>query len=392
MVAPDRYGQVQRDQTVFIFGAGASAACGTPLTNEILWRAFTEESVYAELCRNGERAVDVKCVGDCLKEHFHVPEEGAQKEDFPSLTLLLSILDISIDRNRPFPPSDTFPNGLSREDLAKARGSLEYIVFGVLDHYLKNAAGNAQRDLLQSSLVAEKEGPQVISLNYDIIADAAMCQIAQDRKGSLGRLDYACDVNTDVYLRTKTGEFRVPYGKLLKLHGSLNWLFCPGCQALQIGMSASGTAIADSSMMRALYEYRSLDKHYLCSEFGCKACLCVYCQTPLRPVMITPSFAKDYRNPHIQKVWYEAERLLRRCEQAYFIGYSLPDDDIEVVHLLRRGLEGLPASQITVVAGTDDPAMHRRYVSLFGKVDWQPGGFEPWLKRKHLPRSSAAVA
>ena len=57
----------------------------------------------------------------------------------------------------------------------------------------------------------------------------------------------------------------------------------------------------------------------------------------------------------------------------HFIGYSLPDDDIEVVHLLRRGLEGLDGRQITVVARDNDPRMRRRYVSLFGpEIDWQP--------------------
>src|SRR4051812_7632449 len=124
----------ERDQTVVIFGAGASAACGTPLTNEILWRAFSDESVHSVLSRSKERAEDLDRVRYCLTNHFHVPETAAQKEDYPSLTLLLSMLDLSIERNRPFPASKLFPSGLSREDLAKARGALEYIIFGVLDH------------------------------------------------------------------------------------------------------------------------------------------------------------------------------------------------------------------------------------------------------------------
>src|SRR5258707_11934149 len=95
----------QREQTVVIFGAGASAACGTPLTNEILWKAFHDEDVKRDLTRNNERAEDLERVLYCLTNHFHVPASGAKPEDYPSLTLLLSLLDLSIDRNRPMPAS-----------------------------------------------------------------------------------------------------------------------------------------------------------------------------------------------------------------------------------------------------------------------------------------------
>ena len=61
-------------------------------------------------------------------------------------------------------------------------------------------------------------------------------------------------------------------------------------------MSESGKAIADSSMVEELYHFKALNKHYLCSEESCDKCQCKYCGTPLRAVMITPSFVKDYRN------------------------------------------------------------------------------------------------
>jgi hypothetical protein len=115
----------ERFQTVVIFGAGASAACGAPITNEILWKGFCDEAVVRALKRSGERAEEIERVWYCLTEHFHVPQHGATKEDFPSLTLLLSILDMSIDRNRPLPPSKKYPAGLSREELAKVRASVE---------------------------------------------------------------------------------------------------------------------------------------------------------------------------------------------------------------------------------------------------------------------------
>jgi hypothetical protein len=378
---------VERSETVLIFGAGASAGCGTPVTNEILWRAFCDPEIRSELERDPERKHDIEQVEYCLIQHFHIPDaDRRRKEDFPSLTLLLSILDLSIERNRPFAASERFPRGMSREELARARRSIEFIIFAVLDYYLRRATGSAQRDLMFDPHVWGADGPQIISLNYDVIADTVLCALAQRERGDDARLDYGCDVRTEAYKR------RRPYGKLLKLHGSLNWLYCPGCQALQIGMSESGRNIADSTMLRALYDFRPLDRHYLCSKSGCTVCSCQYCDTPLRAVMITPSFVKDYRNPHIERVWYEAEYLLRRCRRAYVIGYSLPDDDLEVIHLLRRGLEGCDSRNITVVTNADDQAMRRRYVSLFGKdIDWYTRGFEEWMGTRQLDRDPGRV-
>ena len=71
-----------RDTTVLIFGAGASKASGTPLTNEILWQAFCDPGVRHALAGQG-RGEDLKRVRDCLIEHFHIPiPDHAGVEDF----------------------------------------------------------------------------------------------------------------------------------------------------------------------------------------------------------------------------------------------------------------------------------------------------------------------
>ena len=98
--------------------------------------------------------------------------------------------------------------------------------------------------------------------------------------------------------------------------------------------------------------------------------------------MITPSFVKDYRNSHINRIWYQAELFLREATDAYIIGYSLPNDDLEVIHLLRRGLQHLPPKNITVVVHNPDDSILRRYVSLFGsEINVEPFGFEQWTKQ-----------
>src|SRR5688572_5287023 len=62
---------------------------------------------------------------------------------------------------------------------------------------------------------------------------------------------------------------------------------------------------------------------------------------------------------------------------------SIRAPDMAVVHLLRRGLEGLNGKLITVVTGGHNDAMRQRYTSLFGQeIDWQPIGFLAWLGKR----------
>jgi hypothetical protein len=80
----------------------------------------------------------------------------------------------------------------------------------------------------------------------------------------------------------------------------------------------------------------------------------------------------------------------RSCaaERVVFIGYSLPDDDVEVVYLLKRSLAHLDPSRISVVEysadGQDvalvDHPVGRRYRALFGdNVQWYARGLDAWL-------------
>jgi hypothetical protein len=113
---------------------------------------------------------------------------------------------------------------------------------------------------------------------------------------------------------------------------------------------------------------------------------CPTCQTKLRPLLVAPTHLKDYRNPHLAQVWYEAERVLRESRRVIFIGYSLPEDDVEVIYLLKRGIAHLQPAQITVVEyDPSNPALSahavgRRYRTLFGDgIDWHPEGMDAWL-------------
>jgi hypothetical protein len=213
-------GRSMTSNVIVLFGAGATKACGGPLTNEILGQAF-EPAVRSEI----EREYYIDLLDRFLIENFHLPPQQADRSesDYPALPLLLSLVDTAIDRNQPMGPTWTV------DLLRQVRRALQYLVFALLEYKLRRLNHNYYADLLDALDPARSAPPTVISLNYDIIIDNAMV------KHSDRLPDYGCDIITDRY-RTQ------PHlGTLLKIHGSLNWSYCPGCNRLDLGVAQSGS-------------------------------------------------------------------------------------------------------------------------------------------------------
>ncbi|HXU80014.1 MAG TPA: hypothetical protein VN914_01365, partial [Polyangia bacterium] len=367
-------------------GAGATAACGGPMTASILPDAYqaVRDGADRELFGREDFFPELATF---LKDEFHVNPFAAAappKEAYPPLPLLLSLVDTALDRKQPL----GLKYGL--RELRKVRQAVEYVVFALLDHRLRQipAGHNYYRKALE--LVRERTGedPAVITLNYDILVDNAM--LGRNEERAITAIpDYGVEL---AYSRAIQPEKR---GTLLKIHGSLNWFYCPACNRLSLGISRSL-----ASTYKVTYELFSaghdLNKWYTCHGMPCAQCGEVAGQDSqafVEPLLITPTHLKDYRNPHISRLWYLAEKTLREAERVVFVGYSLPEDDLEVAYLLKRALTSKKPEQITVVEY--DPkekrslAQHdvgRRYRSLLGvqEVGWRTDGFQGWIDNPRL--------
>lgn len=362
---------------IVIFGAGATKACGGPLTSEILPNIFAHKEEI-------EREGFIELLNSFLKESFHVPTKISIRKPYhyPPLPLLLSLIDISIDRKQPL------GSNWDSDKLINVRDALEYGIFALLEYELRRLHANWYWVLLDMLTSQAHVQPNAISLNYDIIVDNTIVHLIEEKYQNPGFPDYGCDIATLIYQELPK------HGMLMKLHGSLNWLYCPGCHRLDIGISDSGRSkIAEDGystikVLEQLYHENPLEPRY-----GCHGSACLECGTFVRPVLITPTQSKDYRNPHISQVWYKAERLLREADRAIIVGYSLPEDDINVIYLLKRGLSHLDTSMITVVEfdkkrrKINKHPVGLRYRSLFGDgLDWRTEGLEAWLQ-EHTDRS-----
>lgn len=115
------------------------------------------------------------------------------------------------------------------------------------------------------------------------------------------------------------GGFNV---KLLKLHGSLNWLQCPRCSRLYARFS------------------RKESMHYYEHPSSCRHCDKNFPEESgnhtLVPNLIMPTYLKDLSNPQYRIIWQNAGIEISEAERIVFIGYSLPYADFEMRQLLSR--------------------------------------------------------
>jgi hypothetical protein len=364
-----------RDTTVIVFGAGATKDCGGPLTNEILHDALASDPTLIQ------QQDAIALLRQFFDDRFLPTGQRKRPKDYPALPLLLSLLDTAIDRKEPL--GFEWP----AEKLAQVRQAIEAAVFAVLDFRSPQAETNSYLRLLDLAYPVSQSEATVISLNYDLILDLAMFHLCNQRKLE-SVPSYGCDIKTEGY------QSKERWGLLLKIHGSVNWMYCSQCHRLEIGWSSrSGSPRRIGHLL-----FGSLDDQYRHSAE------CPECKTRLRPILITPTHRKDYRNPHLSRIWYEAERALQRANRIIFVGYSLPDDDVEVTYLLKRGLSlGNPVApqQITVIEkddlrrSLDDHPVGQRYRALFGEgIDFHTEGFSAWLDTcaPGLPVPTSALA
>jgi len=352
------------DRTVFVFGAGATKACGGPLTNEILPEAFKILDSFPGFEREGF----LELVNEYLVERYHIPADitARKKEDYPQLPRLLAMLDAAIERDRSLGAQWT------PDRLQIVRSGLEFLIFALLQHKLQRLSANHYYSLLKLC----GSDPVMVSLNYDIIVDNAFCRWAEDEVGGAFP-DYGTEISTNAY------QTIPKVGTLLKLHGSLNWYFCPGCQRLFVGINDSGRGEGGRfyKVLEILYVEDPLEPRYSCSGSACREC-----GAAVKPILITPSHQRDYENPHIARIWETANDVLEQADQVVIVGYSLPAEDTYVNLLLNHGLAHLDPSSITVVDYDEDMRelkdhpVGQQYRALFGaNVNWHPEGFAAWI-------------
>jgi len=298
---------VKIDNVIFL-GAGASAAEGAPVQGSLFREYFS--SYQEKQGTPDSHKMDLE-LATFFKLFFGIDVDHANlaRVSFPTFEEVLGILELALSRNESFRGC-----GISSVNpmIQRVREHIILLIALILDEKLK------ERKLLHRQLInalleqGKLQNTCFISLNYDILIDNALleCRDRNDLDLEYG-VEFTNFLREDDWKRPRTKQSILLY----KLHGSLNWLYCPTCIALRLTPKEKGII---------QLKWRPQD------------CVCPICGTLSTPIVIPPTFFKVMGNFYLQQIWREAEEALANAQRLVFCGYSFPDADIHIKYLLKR--------------------------------------------------------
>jgi len=300
---------------VIILGAGATKAEGGPLQGELF------EQFFAEL-RYRENELPIG-MAERLKKFFMVffgidiYRWTRKSPRYPTFEEALGMLDLALQRNESFRDYDQSP---VNPDIQAVRQDLTFLIALVLEWKLSGDTSVHQRLVERLERERVLRHTAFLSLNYDILIDNAL---ASRQIWPIYHLDYGIPFTnmiprwSELALTTPGDLWYEPEPdravRLMKLHGSLNWLYCPTCVKMTIKPKENG-AVRVAVVPEP----------------------CRSCETKVIPIIIPPTFFKVMSNHFLQQVWRTAEETLAKAQRLFICGYSFPDADLHFKYLLKR--------------------------------------------------------
>ena len=297
------------DICIFL-GAGASAAENLPIQNEIFSNYFKNT-----LPLHPYSNMNIK-LREFFKEFFNIDilKDDIDNINFPTFEEVLGILDMAEQRRESFKNfgTDTYNNKNNSINLLR-----QYLIL-LTANSINNASkeSNKYHELLLDNLLKANQllNTTFISVNYDIHIDNTISKLYDKDKMHL-MLDYGVDFAN---FNFKESKWEKPVGqtiKLYKIHGSLNWLYCPVCSSLTLTPYEGG-------VMRILNNQ--------------KEATCLNCHDYTIPIIVPPTYFKNMSNVYLSSVWNKAEAALRKADAIIFCGYSFPEADMHIKYMLKR--------------------------------------------------------
>lgn len=181
---------------------------------------------------------------------------------------------------------------------AAARQELLRLLVTVLNETLLGTPCGHHKRLLESLSPADT----IINFNWDLLLDNITAR-SNRRNPDYG----ACSTVFNIKKGCHEDLFKLPHRpKVLKLHGSLNWLHCRSCNKTHAFMLEG-----------------KVGKSYFAGE----AKPCPDCRGGTEPLIIPPTLLKSYEHPVIREIWDLARVALTKADEIVVVGYSLPLTD-----------------------------------------------------------------
>lgn len=365
---------MKKTKTVYIIGAGFSVEAGAPTQAKLMeetFRLFSDNSKKFDSSK-------FEVFKDFLLNQLNIKEDKFRDVDLE---------DIFTPLDRCLSESSQF-RGIGLDQIMKVRESVFYVVGRTIQLLLnetvkpKDYIDKFAKYLTKESSIRKQQQYRstdpvsVISTNWDILLDNSIYKAIQDLNHN-AVVDYCCYISSrdEQDDSIKPGLEKLGQGgfnvKLLKLHGSLNWLQCPRCMRLYARFN------------------RKLAMQNIIDPGSCRHCDTNFPEENgkhlLASNLIMPTFIKDLSNPQYKIIWQNAGIEISEASKIVFIGYSLPNADFEMRQLLSRMTR--KGAEIEIVGYStnleEQENIRNHWIKFFGnrKIDFKFDGAKSYIDK-----------
>lgn len=378
------------DKVVYVLGAGFSKPAGAPSQAEILSDIFSltigdERAIRAREALtdflSNDLSISVQNLADAALEDIYTPIDRciADGTCFKGRTPA-KLSELREDLG--FLISHAIASRISTSQ-GSSGNTVEYVRQFAHSIVKKSSHRATLAQNTKSASAAKAYDPlSIISLNWDILLDNALHSAMQNENPNCGDydpfgvVDYCCYISSlePNSPRIRSGLWSLGcrgYNvKLLKLHGSMNWLQCPNCQRLFVDFGEKLQMLHHVGATRCRH----------CERYGYA--------NHLQGSLVMPTFLKDLSNFQIKLVWQNAGVELMEAKHLVFVGYSLPHADFEFRQLLSRMVRRDASIEVVLYEGTTDASRRlyqaevARYRQFFGSrnMSFHPSGVTEYVK------------
>jgi NAD-dependent SIR2 family protein deacetylase len=349
-------------KTAIFLGAGASKAFGYPLTFELLPRIVERLSkgiLFNSANPPAENRRDRKWFGERL--YSFLPGLADAIKDIPKnkgelgvgVTDLLTLIDRALLHTES--RTDIKP-----EEFGRFRRLLERAIYEAL--LRNNARQEKAAQEVRANFVKwiKSISPEVsiVTTNYDTAIDWKLHRAVAGPSPGQSSSKVAAGIDFGFSWRLVDSGKLVPRPpkpkwRILKLHGSVNWLQCSLCGQIYINTEST---VGSKAFATKLDEWNT--------------CHCNNEEVRLRLHLVTPSFIRQTNDAQLLELWLAALEALRTADHWIIAGYSLPAEDIAIRSLFLRAWDGhkrRSKPQVTVIQ-RDDQRVRGIYEVFFPKA------------------------
>lgn len=352
------------NSTTFVLGAGFSKCAGLPLQSDFPALLLSPKF-------NGE--LDL-AITDALTGFVRDVFGWKQGANLPSLEDVFTFIDLSAGSGHHLGIKYT------PKMLRAIRRMAIYRIFSALDSQFTYSADINK--LLNSYLGSQDAAGRTnfIVLNWDIVLEKHL-----RHKSFNPGIDYCCtcyDWNNPMEEAAAVGV------KICKMHGSSNWVYCDNCKSLFFDLDQKLSLHIRAGLVKS--DFRLFDESFTDKKFDSALGInsterqCKFCMNIVSSHIATFSYRKSFRTHAYPSIWYDAERKLADSDHWVFIGYSLPEADYELKHLLKNAQLRISHLQhqkkrIEVVALGDNS--RSRFERFFGEdtLDFHDKGLSEYV-------------